>query len=232
MKDRIAALRNHYIVTGYGLVGREIAREFRREGVSLVAIDIRAEAAVVAEEEGVLYIQGDATNDEVLETAGLRRARGLVVATGSDADNTFITLSARAARPDLIIVSRSNHPDTEAKLRRAGANRVINPHNIGGRRMAMLALRPLVVDVIDSVIHDNTIELFFEDIEVKSQSPLAGLTIAEGVERAGGVAILALRRADGTLLLNPPKDSTIQLGDQVVVMGTRQQLQIMEGPAR
>lgn len=231
MKDRIAALRNHYIVAGYGLVGREIGREFHQERVPFVAIDIRAEAVAVAEAEGVLYVQGDATNDEVLEAAGLRRARGLVVATGSDADNTFITLSARATRPDLIIISRSNAPDTEAKLRRAGANRVLNPHSIGGRRMALLALRPLVVDVIDSVIHDPTIELFFEDIEVKSQSPLAGLTIAQGVDRAGGVAILALRRADGTLLLNPPKDSVIQLGDQVVVMGTRQQLQTMEGPA-
>src|SRR3990170_32551 len=93
---------------------------------------------------------------------------------GSDANTPFTPPPAGAPRPDLIIVSRSNNPDTEAKLRRAGANRVINPHGIGGRRMALLALRPLVVDVIDSVIHDPTIELFFEDIEVKAQSPLAG----------------------------------------------------------
>lgn len=228
MKDRIARLRNHYIVAGYGLVGREIGREFSREGIPFVAIDTKPPP----EEEGLLYIQGDATNDEVLGAAGLDRARGLVVATGSDADNTFITLSARAARPDLIIVSRSNTPDTEAKLRRAGADRVINPHNIGGRRMALLTLRPLVVDFIDSVIHDPTIELFLEDMEVKAQSPLAGITVREGVERCGGATILAVRRAEGTLLLNPPRDAVIQVGDQVVVMGTREQLRAMEGMGR
>jgi len=147
MKTEIAKLKEHVILCGYGRMGQEIAYTFNDEGIDFVIIENAQQSAAKAGEDGCLYLQGDATNDEVLKEARIESARGLVAAVGSDVDNTFITLSARGLNPDLVITARACSPGVEVKLKRAGATRVVSPHSIGARRMAMLALHPAAVDV-------------------------------------------------------------------------------------
>jgi len=147
MKTEIAKQKEHVILCGYGRMGREIAHTFNDKGIDFVVIENSQEDAAKAGEDGCLCLQGDATNDEVLKEARIESARGLVAAVGSDVDNTFITLSARGLNPDLVITARACSPGVEVKLKRAGATRVVSPHSIGARRMAMLALHPAAVDV-------------------------------------------------------------------------------------
>lgn len=229
MRGRIEKLRDHFILCGYGRVGRQIALEFRREGTPFVVIESHPERQERAAQEGCLHILGDATHDEVLKAAGIEHARGLVAAVGSDVASTFITLSARGLRPDLFILARANEEDAEAKLRRAGADRVISPHSISGRRMAMLALRPLVVEFVDTVLHGDKMELLLEDIELTMASPLLDKTLAEVEERLGGAYVMALKKRDGRLLPSPPGETRLEAGDQLVVMGTPAQLEALEG---
>jgi len=228
MKSRIAKLKNHFILCGYGKVGREIARVFSQEGAPFVVIDRDEDRIANAEKDGCLYLLADATNDEVLKEAGIERARGLVAAVGSDADNTYITLSAHGLRPDLFIEARASSSQAEAKLKRAGADRIISPDSIGAQRMAMLALRPAVVDFIDTVTRRRGQEFQMENIAVVSDSPLAGLTVEE-TRQCSKANILAISKKSGKLLANPPGEETIEAGDRLIIMGTRKQLASLEG---
>jgi voltage-gated potassium channel len=227
MKTKIARLKNHFILCGYGRVGQEIAQAFSEEGAPFIIIANNEQHIAKAEKEGYLYIFGDATSDEVLKEAGVEQAHALVAAVGSDTDNTFITLSAREIRPDLFIEARSSSPESEGKLRRAGADRVISPHAIGGRRMAMLALRPAVVDFIDTVTYGRGRELQLENVDVASGSPLVGRTM-EQARSQNGITVLAMRKKSGKLLANPPGEETIEDGDRLIVIGTKQRLAALE----
>lgn len=225
MKTKIAKLKKHFILCGYGRVGEEIALTFSEEGVPFVVISNNEEHVASAEKEGHLAIFGDATSDDVLEEAGIERAYGLVAAVGGDTDNTFITLSAREARPDLFIEARCASPESERKLRRAGADRVISPHAIGGRRMAMLALRPAVVDFIDTVTSGRELQL--ETVDIVSGSPLAGQTMAQAKGQVG-ITVLATRKQSGKLIPNPPDADIIEQGDQLIIIGTKERLAALE----
>jgi voltage-gated potassium channel len=227
MKTKIAKLKDHFILCGYGRVGQEIAQAFSEEGVPFVIITNNEQHITKAEKEGYLCIFGDATSDEVLKEAGIERAHGLVAAVGSDTDNTFITLSARELRPDLFIEARSSTPESESKLRRAGADRVISPHAIGGRRMAMLALRPAVVDFIDTVTYGHGRELELENVDVASGSPLVGRTMAQARSQ-NGITVLAMRKKNGKLLANPPGEEIIEDGDRLIVIGPKKRLAALE----
>lgn len=227
MKGKIAKLKDHIILCGYGRVGEEIARTFSEEGVPFVVIDSREDNFAMAEAEGYLCLLGDATSDKVLTEAGIERARGLVAAVGSDADNTYITLSARGLRPDLFIEARASSKEAETKLKRAGADRVIAPSSIGARRMAMLALRPAVVDFIDTVTYRRGQELQLENIAIKGDSPLVGLTI-EAIHQKVKTTILAVSKKSGKLIANPPSDTTIETGDRLIIMGTAKELTALE----
>jgi len=227
MKNRIARLKEHFILCGYGRVGEEIAQAFSEEGVPFVIIANNEEHIARAEKEGYLCILGDATSDEVLKEAGIERAHGLVSAVGTDTDNTFITLSAREVRPDLFIEARSSKPESEGKLRRAGADRVISPHAIGGRRMAMLALRPAVVDFIDTVTYGRGRELELENVDVAGGSPLVGRTM-EQARSKDGITVLAMRKKSGKLLANPPGAEIVEEGDRLIVIGTKKRLAALE----
>ncbi len=227
MKNKIARLKKHYILCGYGRVGEAIALTFSEEGTPFVIISNNEEHVAKAEKEGYLAILGDATDDDVLKEAGIKRAYGLVSAVGSDTDNTFITLSAREARPDLFIEARASSPSAESKLHRAGADRIISPHAIGGRRMAMLALRPAVVDFIDTVTSGRGRELQLETVDVVGGSPLISQTMAQAKSKAG-ITVLALRRADGTLVPNPPDEGIIEEGDRLIVIGTNRRMAALE----
>jgi len=227
MQANITKLKDHLILCGYGRVGREIARIFTDEGIPFVVIDKDQESITNAEKDGCLYILADATSDEGLKEAGIERARGLVIAVGSDANSVYITLSARGLRPDLFIEARASGSAAETKLKKAGANRIISPHSIGARRMAELALRPAVVDFIDTVVSRRGRELQMENIAVANKSALVGQTVEEA-RRRSKAAILAISKKSGRLSANPSPEETIQAGDRLITMGTREQLSALE----
>jgi len=229
MKEKLSKLKGHVILCGYGKVGREVARVFKREGTPFVVVELNQEALDDATDAGYLCLHGNATSDDVLKEAGVQQARALVAALGSDADNLYTTLSARELHSDLFIVARASAEESEPKLKRAGADRIMSPYRIGGRRMAMLTLRPLVVDFIDITMHSRGRELVLENIKVWPVSPVEGKNVKEGSKCCGGAAILAVRKKDGSLLANPSQETLLELEDELVIIGTREQLRALEG---
>jgi len=227
MHTNIAKLKQHFIICGYGKVGQEIARIFAEEGVSFVVIDEDRDRIATAEKDGYLYMLADATSDEVLKEAGIERARGLVSAVGSDADSIYITLTARGLRPDLFIEARASDNTVETKLKKAGADRIISPYSIGARHMAQLALRPALVDFIDTAISRRGQEVQLENIAVGENSLVVGLTVGETHQRTKA-SILAITKKSGKLLTNPPPEETIEAKDRLIILGTRQQLASVE----
>lgn len=225
MQNKIEQLENHFIVCGYGRMGQQVAREFQREKQSLVVIDRSEQVVKVAIHAGHLTMQGDAENDEVLRAAGVKRARGLVSVLDSDADNLMVTVSARALNEKLFIVARTNSEMSESKLVAAGANRVLFPHGLGGRRIAQMALRPNVVEFLEVVMHDEELELWLEEMTVAIESELDGRAVyAADIRHATGANIVAVRQRTGKLLAAPTPDTHLQAGDIVVALGTRAQL--------
>lgn len=227
MKNRISSLKDHFILCGYGRVGNEIANVFKEENIPFIVIDREQKIVAEAEKDGCLVLQGDAADDAVLKEAGIERARGLVAAGGSDADNTYITLSARVLRPDLFIEARASSTEAEVKLKKAGATRIISPDKIGAQRMAMLALRPAVLDFIDTVTLRHGPELQLENLDIKDGSALEGLTVGK-VRECARANVLAISRKTGKLLANPDGDETIKAGDRLIVMGTKEELSSLE----
>ncbi|MDD4875699.1 MAG: potassium channel protein [Dehalococcoidales bacterium] len=227
METNIAKLKEHFILCGYGNVGQEIARIFADEKIPFVVIDKDQEVFTAADKDGILHVLGDATNDEVLKEAGIERARGLVAAFGSDTNSVYVTLSARGLRPDLFIEARASAPDAEIKLKKAGADRIISPYSIGARRMAELALRPGIVDFIDTVVSGRGREFEIENITVRADSALVGLTVEE-TRNLSKAAILAINKSNGRLLANPSVEVIIESGDRLITLGTKKQLTTLE----
>ncbi len=227
MHNKIKNLKGHFILCGYGRVGEEIARTFREEDTPFIVIDNRPECVSLLEKTDFIYLDGDATRDDVLKLAGIERARGLIAAVGTDTDNTYITLSARGLCPNIYIEARASNPEAVTKLERAGADRVILPHAIGGTRMAMLALRPAVVDFIDNVVYSRGREMQLEAVDIKDESRVKGLKIKDIQDRTS-VTALALQKQGRTLIPNPAGDVVVEAGDQLIVIGTRPQLISLE----
>ena len=225
----IERLNDHYIVCGYGRVGRRVAEEFRAAGVPYVVIDFSEDALETANERGDLIIDGNATKDEDLREAGLERAKGLVAASDSDADNLYIVLSAHSARPDLQIVARASDDDAAKKLKLAGADRVVLPYTTAGRTMANLVLRPQVTAFLDAVTTATGPDLHMAEIEVHRTCLQAGKTIRDiRVRHETGAIIIALRKRDGTFDTTPEPDVAIEPGDVIVGVGTSDELQRLE----
>jgi voltage-gated potassium channel len=227
MQNRISRLKEHFVLCGFGRVGEEIARTFESEKVPFVVIENRHECIEFLEKTDYVYIEGDATSDDVLKTAGIDRARGLIAAVGADVDNTYITLSARGLRPDIYIEARAASVEAVTKLERSGANRVILPHAIGGRRMALLALRPAVMDFIDNIIYSHGHEMQVESVDVTGESRLNGLKVRTAAEEIG-ITTLAIQKKDQVIKPNPSGDEKIEEGDKLIVIGTRGQLDSLE----
>ena len=224
----IDRLEDHYIICGYGRVGQRVAAEFRESGEEYVVLDFNPDALEAAREGGVLFVEGTGTEDEDLVEAGLARARGLVASSDSDADNLYITLSARAARPDLLIVARASDEDAARKLRLAGADRVVQPYSTAGKEMAKLVLRPQVAAFLDIVSTHGGPELRFEEIEVgrteNAGESIRGLRIRE----VTGAMIVALRKHDGTFDTTPTPDAVLAAGDVIIAAGTPDELRRLE----
>jgi voltage-gated potassium channel len=222
-------LKEHYIICGYGRVGRRVAAEFRESGIDYVVLDFSRDAIEAAREAGDLFIEGTGTEDEDLHEAGLERARGLVASSDSDADNLYITLSARAARPNLLIVARASDEDAAKKLRLAGADRVVQPYSTAGKEMAKLVLRPQVAAFLDIVSTSGGPELRFEEIEVDETCERAGQSIRDlRIREVTGAMIVALRKRDGTFDTTPDPDATLDVGDVIIAAGTPDELRRLE----
>lgn len=224
MDKKIDALRNHYIVCGYGRVGSRIAADFWTRQVPFVIIDEKEALIQQCIAKGYLVVQGDATGDEVLIDAGIQRARGLLAATDNDANNIYITLSARHLNQKLFIVARANRDETEEKLKLAGADRVLSPYTIGGHRMASLALQPTVVEFLDAVTRAGNIELAVQEVILSPTSALIGKTMAAAQNAMeDGTMIVALKK-EGKLLTGTRTQISIEAGDAIIVVGAPEQL--------
>jgi voltage-gated potassium channel len=225
----IERLRDHFIICGYGRVGRRVAEEFRHSGVSYVVIDFKDEAVAAAKEQDDILIEGDATEDEDLRRAGIDRAAGIVVASDDDADNLYVSLSARSMRPDIQIVARASDEDAQKKLFLAGADRVVLPYTAAGRTMANLVLRPQVMSFLDAVTTATGPDLHMAEIEVDPTCANAGKSIRDvRVRHETGAIIVALRKRDGTFDTTPEPDAVIEAGDVIVGVGTTEELQRLE----
>ena len=222
MERDIARMDRHVIVCGWGRVGREVAHFLMNAGRDVVVID--RDAARLSEVP-YAHICGDATDDDVLGQAGIDRASTLVAALDTDADNLYVTVAGKSMRPDLQIIARARSEFSEPKLVRAGADRVVNPQQLGGDRMASFVLQPHVVDFVDVVMHDGTLKFRLEELTVSDVSPLSGATLRSAHLRdRTGALVLAIRRPDGTFLTNPSPEDTIEAGDVLISVGTAEQL--------
>ncbi len=230
MRKEIEKLDGHQILCGYGRVGRQVADEFAKDGVEFVIIDQSPEVIEECLAKGYRAISGEASNDAVLEEAGVRRAKGLIAAVDSDADNVFVTLSARKLNPKLHIVARTSSDESAAKLGMAGADRTLSPYAVGGRRLASLATQPLVVDFLDVVTQgEQDIEFRLEEFGVPEDSAIAGHTIAElKIGEKAGAMILAIRSKEGSFDTTPSAQDRLHAGDTLIVLGTRDQITRLE----
>jgi len=229
MSRRMNELTDHIIICGYGRVGRRAALEFRATGTPYVVLDFSAPALEVAKERGDLYVEGSGTNDEDLARSGLDRARGLMASSDSDTDNLYITLSARAARPDLFIVARASDDGAAKKLRLAGADRVVQPYSTAGQEMAKLVLKPQVAAFLEMLLSHGGPELSFEEIEVSDACGHVGQTIrALRIRRDTGALIVGLRRRDGSYDTTPSPDTVLEQGDVLIAVGAESDLRALE----
>jgi voltage-gated potassium channel len=226
---KIERLRDHYVICGYGRVGRRVAEEFREAGVQYVVLDYNPDALEAAREHGALFVEGNGTDDEDLMATGLAHAKGLVASSDSDVDNLYITLSARTVRPDLLIVARASEEDVAEKLRRAGADRIVLPYSTAGKEMAALVLRPQVAAFLEVVSVTGGADLQYEEIVVTKECGQAGRTIRDlRIRHQTGAVIVALRKQDGTFDTTPDPDAVLEDGDVMIAAGSSDELRKLE----
>ena len=222
MDQQIIAMDQHVIICGWGRVGRAIYHNLKTSHAEVVVIDSSPER--IATVEGI-HVHGDATDEHVLRRAGIDRARVLVTALNADADNLYVTLTGRSMRPDLFIVSRAASEQAIPKLHQAGANRVVNPQDLGGARMAALAVQPHVAEFLDVVMHDGGLDFRLEQIRVSTESPLVGQTLRSAmVHDRTGTLVLAMRASGGAFRTNPPPTAEIRAGEVLIVIGDSNQV--------
>jgi voltage-gated potassium channel len=216
----LESIHDHFIICGYGRIGSIVAHQFRRQRIPYVVIERNADRLQTAIEDGALGVEADASREDVLKRVGIDRARGLIAAVGTDAENVYAVLSARVMRPDLFIVGRAETEDATIKLKRAGASRVISPYQIGGVQIAQTALRPAVVDFMELATSAENLELAMEQITIAARSALANRSIVEAnLRQKYGVIVIGIQREDSRMEFNPEPDTAIRPGDRLVVLG-------------
>jgi len=225
----LETIKDHFIICGYGRIGSIVARQFNRQAVPYVVIERNPERLQTAIEEGALGVEADASREEVLKRVGIDRARGLIAAVGTDAENVYAVLSARVMRPDLFIVGRAETEDATQKLKRAGADRVISPYQIGGMQIAQTALRPAVVDFVELATNSDNLDLAMEEITIAGSSSLATQSILDAnLRQRYGVIVVGIQRQDRSMEFNPEPDTAIRAGDKLVVLGRPESLRRLE----
>lgn len=228
VEKKIAELSDHFIICGYGRIGTLICSELQSHGKKFVVIESGPEPLAELASTGYLYIPMDATSDDALINAGIMKARALVTAVKSDADNVFITLTARGLRPDIFVLARSSEEKSESKLIRAGANRVVSPYLLGGKRMAHVLIRPTVIDFIDIAVMEGNLGLHMEEAVVRPGSPLIGKNLIESSLRKDfGVIIVLIKKYNGEMIFNPQPTEILEANDVIVVMGRIEEMKRM-----
>jgi voltage-gated potassium channel len=228
----LETITDHFIICGYGRIGSIVAEQFRRQRIPHVVIERDAERVQLALEQGALSVEADASREEVLKRVGIDRARGLVAVVGTDADNVYTVLSARVMRPNLFIISRAETDDATQKLKRAGADRVISPYQIGGMQIAQTALRPAVVDFVELATNADNIDLAMEEITIAQKSPFSNVSIVDAnLRHRYGVIVIGIQRHDRRMEFNPEPDTRIEPGDKLVVLGRPDSLKRLETDA-
>lgn len=225
MERDIRGMTDHVIICGWGRVGRAIAEYLSQFSTKFVVIDRDPDRTAQVPHP---FVQGDATDDEVLRKAVVERARALVAAVTTDADNLYVTLSSRALRPDLVIIARARTEASESKLRRAGANRVVNPQRLGGHRMAAFALQPHVIEFLDVVMHDASLDFRLEEVPVAVGSSLASKSLRDAhIRDRTGALVLATRDVQGAFNANPAPEEIIEPEQILIAIGTSSQLEAL-----
>jgi voltage-gated potassium channel len=228
LEKKIKELKNHYIVCGFGRMGRVICRELGEKNARFVVVEKEDMTSDMIDAD-MLHVKGDATKDEILKEAGIERAKGLISVLPTDAENLYVVLSARVLNPDLNIVARAGEEGSEQKLLRAGADRVVSPYHIGGLRIAHTVLKPSVVDFIEFATRAGNIDLQMEEIYVREGASIAGTTLDEcGIGRELGIIIVAIKRSEGEMKFNPTFRTTIRPGDVLIALGERTKLRHLE----
>lgn len=229
LASRIGKLRDHYIICGYGRIGHQICREFQSRPTPFVIVERNPNHIERLEREGYMYVEGDATDDETLQSAGIEHARGLITAVTSDTDNVYITLTARGLNPKLFILARAGEEGSEKKLMRAGASKVISPYTIGASRMAQAILRPSVVDFIELATASEHLALQIEEIRVAGDSVLAGKNLVDsGIRQSMGIIIVGIKEIDGKMIFNPPPEKRIEPNAVLIILGERPAISQLE----
>ncbi|WP_026894448.1 potassium channel family protein [Clostridiisalibacter paucivorans] len=226
MESKISRLNNHYILCGAGETGHSVIQQFLKSDVSFIVIEKNEDKVRELMENGILAVQGDATQEDVLEKANIKTAKGLISSLSSDADNVFTVLTARQINKRLYIVSRAIEKNSPEKLKKAGANNTISPNEIGGRRMAAIVLRPSIISFLDVITHAGDVILDLEDVVVCKGSDMLGKSLKEvKIPEKIGLIVLAMRKnGQERLMFNPSSDEVLELDDVMIVLGTEEQV--------
>jgi voltage-gated potassium channel len=224
----IMRMKDHFIVCGFGRVGRSAALELQKAGVPFLVIDRNDQRVERAMHMGMLAVQADSTRDETLVEAGVERARGFIAALATDADNVFVILSAKNLNPGLTVVTRASEEDAEEKLRRAGANTVLSPYSIAGHRLAQALVRPHVLQLLDLAGRTTGLDVTMEQLKVAPGSKYASQRLRDLITSESRVIVLAIGNADGRMTFNPSADTQVHGGDVVIVMGEQPSLRSLE----
>lgn len=226
MNKTLHELKEHFIVCGYGNIGKYVCEQLLEKHSPFVVIERDSDKIEDIKDEGYPFVEGDATDDDTLESAGVHRARGMVVVMGSDADNVFTTLSAKSLNPDIFVVARAIEEETEPKLLKAGAGRVVKPYEAAGTKMAEILLRPGVIEFIDIVTRDRTVDLNIQEMIVGDRSRIVDKNLAESpIRHDMNVIIAAINRRDGTFVFNPESSTVIHAGDRLIALGQGKNLE-------
>jgi voltage-gated potassium channel len=229
LEKKLRDLKDHYIVCGYGRMGKIIARELKHKELTIVVIEKNEVLLDADEREETLIVQGDATRDEILKKVGIEKAKCLISALPTDAENLYVVLSARGLNSSLLIVARAGEEGSEQKLIRAGADRVVSPYHIGGLRMAHTVLKPAVMDFIEFATKSGNIDLQIEEITIMEGTRLIGLTLDKcGIGRELGIIIVAIKKRSGEMQFNPIHSSVIDAEDKLIALGEATKLKVLE----
>jgi voltage-gated potassium channel len=229
LDTQINKLRDHFIICGYGRIGRELARFLIQKYLNVVVIEHDEARVGQMDDDGVLYLIGEATNEKVLKRAGIERAKGLITVVATDADNVFLVLIARQINPKLFIVARAGQDDAKKTLTAAGADKVISPYDLGARRMAHAILRPTVIKFLEMAFADDKVDIQVEEITIRPDSELVGMSIVDsGIRNNFDLMIIVIRKPGDDMVFNPTADTVIEAGDIMVVVGSARNIKRLE----
>ena len=229
LDKKIGRLKNHYIVCGYGRIGKVLCNQLKRKPIDLVVIDKNRELIPILDDDKVLYLSGDASDEAVLHKAGILRAKGLIAVLATDTDNVFLVLTARQINPDLYIIARASRDESKIKLQAAGANKVESPYEMGAVSMAQRIIRPTVTNFLNLAFAHKRKDIQMEEIPVNSSSGLINVMLKDsGIRQQFNLIIIAIKKPDGSMLFNPSYETIIEAGDTVIAVGQEGNLQMLE----